>query len=58
MTKLELSVAVLAAISLVGIIVLAVLDKSVDTLVPFLSGFVAFLLGAKKELIAAKLRRK
>ena len=57
MTKLELSVAVLATVTLVGLIVLLGLGKDVSILVPTLSALIAFLLGSKKDAIAGVFKK-
>lgn len=57
MTKFELTVAVLAGIALVGLIVLLALGRDVTVLTPVLAALVSFVLGSKKDAIVAGIRR-
>lgn len=57
MDKINLSVSILAGLALVGIIVLLGLGKSVDVLLPVLTGLVGALLGVKKEAIVGYFKK-
>jgi len=56
MTKFELVVAALAAIALIGLVVLLALGRDVTVLTPILTALVSFLLGLKKNAIVAGIR--
>jgi len=56
MTKFELVVVALAAVSLVGLIVLLALGRDVTVLTPIVTALVSFVLGLKKNAIVAGIR--
>jgi hypothetical protein len=53
MTKFELAMTVLAGLSLVGVIVLLSLDKSIGLVLPVLTALVSWLLGRKQYVLNA-----
>lgn len=57
MTKLELAIAILAGISLVGFFVLLGIEKDTSLVAPIVTALISFLLGAKKENIASLFKR-
>jgi hypothetical protein len=57
MTKLELVVSALAAIGLIGLIVLLSLGQDVTILTPIVTALMSFILGAKKDTIALGVRK-
>jgi len=54
MTKLEMAVAIITALCLLGVILLLSLGKETAILMPVLTALVAWMIATKRELIAKK----
>jgi len=58
MDKIDLSLAVLAGIALVGVIGLLWVGQNTEILLPILTALVGALIGTKKEQVVGLLKRK
>ncbi len=58
MDKIDLSLTILAGVTLIGVIALLFVGKTTDVLLPILTALIGALIGTKKEQVVSFFRKK
>ena len=58
MNKIDLSIAILAGVALLGVIGLLFIGQATDVLLPILTALIGALIGAKKEQVVGLFKKK
>lgn len=58
MTKIEMAVAIITALCLLGVIALIALGKETEVLMPILTALIGWMVAIKKDVIVAKFSGK